>query len=298
LTNKKIIAILFVVGWTAYMAYAVLNQTGLYALAISLQDNLFGAYDPIWTVILMWLVPVTVAAYHISPAAFHPAAAQAGDIGNPDAEHPTPEAAELARMGTVIRVTGWSILVGALATAACVGVGMKMPVGHEDPVVIDIATLTDSEPPRGRVEIQGRVLFDAMTWIEEEGDSSTTITAYVPIVAAGKDLGGGSNGGPFRFFQKVQTYGSEPTEAFFDRIGYLKPEVLPVLLRDVYEENGMELAKRTYVLDGSALNWRETMFVSGGVIGMISVMVFAVWIGLLIRRRRLRKAVTSDQLVS
>jgi len=40
------IALIFLVGWTGYMAYSVFTETGLYGMLISLQNDWFGAYDP------------------------------------------------------------------------------------------------------------------------------------------------------------------------------------------------------------------------------------------------------------
>jgi len=155
------------------------------------------------------------------------------------------------------------------------------------PPVIDFASLSE-KPPRGFVEIEGIVVTDAMTGIEETIDTYTEYIVYAPIVATDATEGG-TEAAPFKYFQKIQSRNT-PSEGLFDRVGYLKRAALPILVREAYAEAGIIVAKETYVLDSSALDWRGTLFMIAtlaGIAGFILSMLWLMYLGVL---RRLRKA--------
>ena len=61
-------------------------------------------------------------------------------------------------------------------------------------------------------------------------------------------------------------------------------------MRETYAEAGIIVAKETYVLDSSALDWRGTLFMIAtlaGIAGFILSMLWVMYLGVL---RRLRKA--------
>lgn len=296
---RQPVAAIFAALWTAYMAYSFLTQSGLYAAAVSWQSSTFGSYDPILTILGMWLVPTIIALFIAFPKSF--AAAAEANYGNADqdtTEGDPAESVEIDRLGTNIRIFGWAMPLCLLVVGGATAIGLKLPSGHAAPTVIDMATLGDSAPAKGRIQLEGTAITDAMMGIEEDMDGSITISAFVPIVATGTEENAGSAAAPFQYFQKVETRGTDPAPSLFNRVGYLKQQALPVLVREGYEEYGIAVAKKTFVLDSSALNMRETLFMTAALAGVFLIIIFAIWLGFIIRRARLRKALRQSDPLS
>lgn len=198
---RKTGAIAIALAWTAYIGYCVLNQSGLQAFFISLENRIFGAYEPVLTAILLWLVPILIVLARVVPEWVLPAAEIEVDPNGSDPTGQTAERAEIARLSKSIPFVGWTLVIGMLVAAGATFAG----------------------PPTG------------------------------------------------------------------------KRAALPVLVREVYEEAGINVPARTYILEQSVTDLREAMFMTALITGLIVLSIFGILLGQVIKRRRLRKALHAAQ---
>ena len=286
MSQRKTITLLLCIGWTAYIGYSAITETGLYGKMVSFVNSVFGSYDPTMIGTGLWIVPIMLVVFTLLPRETKALAAQQVKSESEEA-NTSPEHTQLVIWEKSIPYLARSVVVGVLASALCAGIGLNMSDEDPVPTTLEFAELVEGSTSSGLVEIKGIVLTDAMTGIEETVSNHKTFTAYAPIIGPDAEEAG-TEAAPLQYFQKVES-SYAPSEGFFDAIGYLKREKLPVLVRESYAEAGLVLAEETYVIDSASLDWRDTLFMISSLIGVATFLLITFWIIGLIQRRKLRK---------
>ncbi len=279
LTKSKTIGLISIIAWSGYMLWCVVNQSGLYAYLLNLEFEMFDGYYPLYTGLLLWGIPTGILAGKFFPE-------QMVKLN----QAPTNDNDEISKLTSRKGLFKWLSILTVLAGTALMYFGFQMDTSGKTPDSIDLVALGSDAPPRGFVEIEGIALTDIIMGIEETINEYSTIIAYAPIVPADDTVGYGEGHAPFKYFQRVETYGSTPGEGLFNKVGVLKRQPLPAMVRSWYEKEGINIAKETYILSGGKDSMQDTILTAGALSIVVALFSMAIFFGIIMRVRKLRKA--------
>lgn len=246
-----------------YLAWGVVNYSGLYRWLAEWQVEQWGGYYRKWTAVLPGLLLCLPALLYIGwrgrlrqQAEAHSPAAQARTAG---------------------RGAKWLMLAGLLGMLIGAGAfawSQTLPDGSEPAVPLDAAGFAGGQVPSTRVRIRGNDDPDARTQINRRGiDDRVTFYAGFRLDGEGKEA-------PIRLFVERNTPGPDALttlQAFLpEQTGYLVENGMPREALDDLRARGVRIASPHWVLQTGDLAKREPFYIVaalGGFIGFVFVLV-------------------------
>lgn len=262
-----------------YAAWSWVFQTGLYAVLIRWQAKTFDNYFPGLTfvaIFMLLLLPVYLIEKIISGG-------KTGRIVKNDMEVSLDELTHRLKKRSRRMLIGMFIFVGI---ALCAFYAGQHSLGEDqDAIAIDLKNVESGNYWFKKVTLNGSLLtrnsYSIVSKNTKRGYTSETL--YTPIASPkGKKA-------PIHFVHLKTSNHRARTSQSLALTGFVRPSVLPVLVRDAFEEGGLVMADRVHVIGSSVLSLQMTLFIAAGISALIAFFLFFSFIFSPIGRRRLTK---------
>lgn len=264
---------------TAYIAWGLFGERGLYGWLVDWQVERWGSYHPALTGGIPILLLGAPALWYIRRRDLQRRAAEA-------AQGPAAEARRIGRNARLMAVAG---LVCLAAAAGAWMLGRSAPAVHAPPQPFDIATLGTGPVPEGRVQVRGEVDPEAGTGVVETSREADRTIYYVGFRGEKE-----AADAPLRLFVRRNVAGAQPTMAqgfLPEQDGWLVENALPPLARRDLESRGVRIADPHWVLESRDLPPRDLFYAGAFVAAFLGLVLLVAAIAAAGQRRRLRAVI-------
>jgi len=247
----RFVTTIVIIIFTAYCAWTWFFQIGLYATLIRFQTNNLGVYFPIVTGMLIWGIPLFfLIIYGFSKHK------------NGDGEFNSSSTRRESKGGT--RWLGILTLLFMGLSGSAYYLSLDAPDDHQQTITIDLKNFKDQSLWFKKVSLNGTPLNSSAINIKEHGKRATKFfTRYTPIAVSK------TSDQAIRFIHSSNTDSKEVIDkARVSMVGFVVPTVLPVLVRDSFEADGIKLADRTYLIGDSVFSAQITLYIVTVILGL------------------------------
>lgn len=276
---KKIFVLGLLFAVLAYATWSWVFQTGLYAVLIRWQATTFDTYFPTLTfaaIIILLLVPLYIFELAIG-------------IGAKKVRPKTNMELSLDELNKRLRKKSRGFLLLTTVLVAAAGISFYLgqgAQGEDQPALsVDLNNVEDQHYWFKKVALNGVMLsknsYSIITESSRGGYASET--RYTPIAAPGRDKK------PIHFVHIKTANPGSRIRAKLSKTGFVMPSVLPVLVRDTFEADGLLLADKVHVFGDSVVSLKMALYIAAGILGLIAFLFFVSVILMPIGNRRIIK---------
>ncbi len=263
-----------------YAAWSWIFQTGLYAILIRWQADTFNNYFPTLTfaaIFLALLLPIILIEKIIGGSG------KGLQIKKGDMEVSLNELQARLKKRSRHFLIGMFLFIGAALGAFYVG--QNAPDENQETISVDLRNFEEGNYWFKKVKLNGSLLTNSSYSITSKNNrrGHTSETRYTPIASPnGKKS-------PIHFVHLQTSNHNSRINPNLALTGFVRPSVLPVLVRDTFEQDGLVMADRVHVIGSSVLSLQMTLYITTGFCGLIAFFLFFSFIFSPIARRRLTK---------
>jgi len=268
-TPSKFICFIAVLLISLYCAWSYFFQNGLYALVVSLLSQNYEVYRPTLTIFGLWLTLLAIPMWFAFKTK-----------GRHEYQLKYSELSKRLKIKTTI--LGLATVVAGTSAVGIYQLSSNAPSETDPPMEIDLTKSPTERLWFKRVTISGRAIKNAAVLTQGNGETrALSITRYTPISSNGR------KSEPIKFVE-VFSSNSAPliNSSPVSLSGFVMPRSVPVLVKESFLENGIELANSTYLVSRKVYDTQRILIYVSIALGVLTVLLLLRLVSAPFRNRR------------